>query len=147
MQWQLLTSKESKYLKAGDLVMVLMAIFSRVSCLCDNRVLVELSHKHNACLHCLQLSVSKVVKMSKLLEVSISSYYPAYQGMVESVNDGEPYLYRYRYYLTLHMHTSLPGTVCVQICTTISLGLIDWCLYWYCVYSYYSFVFELILMY
>ncbi|XP_064397591.1 dynein beta chain, ciliary-like isoform X3 [Halichondria panicea] len=34
-----------------------------------------------------QLSVSKVVKMSKLLEVSVSSYYPAYQGMVESVND------------------------------------------------------------
>ena len=36
-----------------------------------------------------QLNFPKVVKMSKLLEVTISSYYPAYKGMVQSVEDGE----------------------------------------------------------
>ena len=36
-----------------------------------------------------KLGESKVVKMSKLLEVALSSYYPAFQSMVKSVNDGK----------------------------------------------------------
>ena len=34
-----------------------------------------------------QLSTEKVVKMSRLLEKSMSSYYPAYRSMVESIHN------------------------------------------------------------
>ena len=50
-----------------------------------------------------QLSESKVVKMSSLLQRSLSSYYPAFQDMLDAVQRAQAEATEIRYYsLSLH---------------------------------------------